>query len=452
MKLNEIISIIINISVMVFRSVRFLIQDSRNFKNKILKRILITIGILFFIRLGAFIPIPGVSQKDLIFYLETHSLSKNFFNNLLDKDTFVIGIFTLNIIPVINASLAIQFLSGILPQIAKMQKEGDLQNRRLIEQWRRYITLIVAIFQSIGIALFLRDILVNWNYMLAFEVIIWLTTGGMIILWLSQMIKEYGLGNGTSIIIAGNILISSPNIAKKLILENSPTPLFLISFVLLLTISLYGMIFLQEGIRKIRLVSGKEITEGNFAQIENYIPLRYCQAGIMPLILTTTLLIIPNYLINIGILPKPAFLNYFSPILIFILACSYWILYFLLVFQFSLFYSKLTLKPKEMSERLQILNIAILIPIIPIYLKEMNVNSFKYIIIKPGIQTTFYLEQVIQRISIIGALGLSIFATLPNFLGYILGLPSLNSLSIVSILILVGVILELLREVVSISY
>nr|QYB18995.1 subunit Y of preprotein-translocase [Climaconeis cf. scalaris]QYB19158.1 subunit Y of preprotein-translocase [Climaconeis cf. scalaris] len=445
MTLNEIRHIIINSSVMVFRSIRFFIQDS---KNKILKRILITIGILFFIRLGAFIPIPGVNQKDLIFYLQTHSLPKNFISNLLNEDTFVIGIFTLNIIPAINASIFIQFLSAILPQIAKMQKEGDLQNRRLLEQWTRYITLIMAIFQSIGIALFLRDILFNWNYMLAFEIIIWLTTGGMIVLWLSQMIKEYGLGNGTSIIIAGNILISAPTIFKTVISENSSTPLFLISFVLLLTISLYGMVFLQEGIRKIKLVSGKEITENNFRQIENYIPLRYCQAGIMPLILTTTLLVIPNYLINVGILPKPAFLNYFSPILIFILACSYWIFYFLLVFQFSLFYSKLTLKPKEISERLQIMNIAILIP------EEITLNNsrYRYIIIKSGIQTTFYLEQVIERVSVIGALGLSIFATLPNFLGYILGFPSLNGLSIISILILVGVILELLREVAGISY
>ena len=105
--------------------------------------------------------------------------------------------------------------------MAKLQKEGDFEGRRKISRLTRFITLIWAIIQSVGVTLYLKQILFDWNYLLAFQIVIWLTTGAMIVLWLSELITDYGLGNGASLLIYTNIISNLPNLFKKIIVENS---------------------------------------------------------------------------------------------------------------------------------------------------------------------------------------------------------------------------------------
>ena len=186
--------------------------------NIILKRLLLTIGIVLFIRIGTFFPVPGINPIDLAFYLQSHSVTRNLVSTFSGNDTFVIGLFTLNIFPYINATIFTQFLVGFLPQLSKMQKEGDLESRRSINRLTRFITLIWAIIQSTALAFYLKQVLFNWSYSLAFEIVLWLTTGAMIVLWLSELITDYGLGNGSSILIYTNIISNLPNFSKKLIL------------------------------------------------------------------------------------------------------------------------------------------------------------------------------------------------------------------------------------------
>jgi preprotein translocase subunit SecY len=160
----------------------------------------------------------------------------------------------------------------------------------------------------------------------------------------------------------------------------------------------------------------------------NYIPLRFNQAGVMPIILTTAILVVPNYISNLGLLPK---IN--LPINFESLKFVYWIGYFLLILAFSLFYSTIVLNPKDISDQLQ--KMAVTIPGI-----------------RPGVQTTFYLKQLMRRISLIGATMLATLATLPNFIESTLNITSLNGLSTTSLLILAGVVLDLVREVKNIYY
>ena len=167
----------------------------------LLKRLLITIGILFFIRVGTFLPVPGINHSDLAFYIQSHSVTKSLVSTFSGDDTFVIGLFTLNIFPYINASILIQLILGFSPNLAKLQKDGDLEGRRTINKLTRFITLILAIVQSVSLSFYLKQILFDWNYTLAAEIVIWLTTGAMIVLWLSEIITEYGLGNGASLLI-----------------------------------------------------------------------------------------------------------------------------------------------------------------------------------------------------------------------------------------------------------
>lgn len=400
----------------------------------ILKRILITIGILLLIRIGTFLPIPGINHSNLAFYIQTHSVTRSLVSTFAGENTFVIGLFTLNIFPYINASILVQLILGLSPKLSKLQKEGDLEGRRSINRLTRFITLIWAIIQSVGLSLYLKQILFNWSYTLAFEIVIWLTTGAMIVLWLSELITDYGLGNGASLLIYTNIISSLPNLTRTIFVENGSefTAFSTIGVFLILLVSLYGIVFLQEGVRIIPLISSKQLNQSalqdNSIQSNNYIPLRFNQAGVMPIILTTAILVVPNYINNSGLLPKVNFpINFES------LGFLYWIGYFVLILTFSSFYSTIVLNPKDIADQLQ--KMAVTIPGV-----------------RPGIQTTFYLKQVMKRITLVGATMLAILATVPNFLESTLSVTSLNGLSATSLLILAGVVLDLVREVKNIYY
>ena len=401
---------------------------NKKIKNVLLNRLLFSLGILLLIRIGTFLPVPGINQSDLAFYIQRHSVAKNLISTFSGENTFVIGLFTLNIFPYINATIFIQLLLGFSPKLAKLQKEGDFEGRRTISRLTRFITLIWAIIQSVGITLYLRQVLFDWNYILASEIILWLTTGAMIVLWLSELITDYGLGNGASLLIYTNIISNLPTLLKKLISENSENST-IFSFIiisLLIFTSLYGIVFLQEGIRKIPLISSKQLNQLSLQNtINNYLPLRFNQAGVMPIILTTTILVIPNYIVNLGIFDWFSFLPSFKFL--------YWVGYFGLILAFSSFYSSIVLNPKDISDQLQ--KMAVTIPGV-----------------RPGLQTTFYLKQVIKRITLIGATILATLTVVPNFIESTLNITGLNGLSTTSLLILAGVVLDLMREIDNIYY
>jgi len=410
------------------------VKINKEIKDIILKRLFISLGVLLLIRIGTFLPVPGINHTDLAFYLQRHSVTKSLVSTFSGDDTFVIGLFTLNIFPYINASILIQLILGFSPKLSKLQKEGDLEGRRSINRLTRLITLGWAIIQSLSLAFYLKQILFDWNYFLAIEIVIWLTTGAMIVLWLSELITDYGLGNGASLLIYTNIISSLPNLCNKIFAENNGnfTIFSVLGIGILIFASLYGIVFLQEGFRMIPLISSKQLNQASSQQDSlannNYIPLRFNQAGVMPIILTTAILVVPNYISNLGLLPKIDFpINFES------LKFVYWIGYFLLILIFSSFYATIVLNPKDISDQLQ--KMAVTIPGV-----------------RPGVQTTFYLKQVMKRITLVGATMLATLATVPNFIESTFNITSLNGLSTTSLLILAGVVLDLVREVKNIYY
>lgn len=398
----------------------------------LLKRLLLSVGILLFIRMGTFLPIPGINHGHLAFYIQQHPITKNLVSTFSGNDTFVIGLFTLNIFPYINASIMVQLITGLIPSISKLQKEGGGEGRRAITRLTRLITFGWALIQSSSIAFYLKRALFNWTPLLAFEIILWLATGAMIVLWLSELITEYGLGNGASLLIYTNIISSLPNLGKKLITENTGN-LTLISGLgigFLFFIAISGIITLQESARIVPLISSKQLGQTQSlvskTKSNNYIPLRFNQAGVMPIILTTAILVLPNYITNLGVFPLltiPIFLKSSKII--------YWVSYFILILIFSSFYSTIVLNPKDISQELQ--KMAVSIPGI-----------------RPGLATTFYLKQVMKRVTFFGAIILAILATLPNIVEGILNVSSFNGLGTTSLLILVGVVLDISREMKSI--
>ena len=405
-----------------------------NDKNILLNRLLLSLGILIFIRIGTFLPVPGINHSHLAFYLERHSMTKSLVSTFAGNDTFVIGIFTLNIFPYINASIVMQLLVSVFPSLSKLQKEGGGEGRRTINKLTRLITLGFASIQSFSLAFYLKRALFDWDIYLAAQIMIWLTTGAMIVLWLSEIITEYGLGNGASLLIYTNIVSNLPNFGKNLFVQATEN-VSIISWgfiSILFFVAIYGIVLLQEGTRVVPLISSKQLTKTTEAFTtsslleNNYIPLRFNQAGVMPIILTTAVLVIPNYISSAGLLPfitLPIFLKSSKII--------YWVTYFMLILLFSSFYSTIVLNPKDIANDLQ--KMAVSIPGV-----------------RPGIETTFYLKKVMQRVTYLGAIMLSILATLPNLIEAIIPGSSFNGLGTTSLLILVGVILELSREIRSI--
>jgi len=397
----------------------------------IIKRLFISIVIIFFIRIGNFIPIPEINHFQLAQYIETNSLTKSLINTFSSEDTVIIGLFTLNIFPYINASIFVQLIIAFSPPLSALQKEGGSNARRSLNRLTRFITLIWAIIQSVSLSLYLRPIFFDWNLLFFCNTAIWLTTGAMIVLWLSEIITDYGLGNGASLLIYINIVSNLPNLYKNLLQTNieNLTRLALLKISIMLFLSLLGIILLQDGTRLIPLLSSKQLKNiTNSQEIAFYLPLRFNQAGVMPIVITASLLVIPNYLITLGILPSLNFKNLqiFSNLI-------YWTAYFLLILFFSSFYSKIILNPKDISNQLQ--KMAVVIPGI-----------------RSGLETTFYLKKVMGRLNFLGTSVLAIVATFPNLLEVILNVSNLKGLSTTSLLIMTGVLVDISKEVDEIIY
>ena len=409
-------------------------KNSNKRREILLPRILLTIGVLLLIRTGTFLPVPGIDSLDLDSYIQRTPVAKNLISTFAGDNVFVIGLFTLNIFPFVNATILVQLLTAFSPRLAQLQKEGDFEGKRTISRLTRNITLLVSIGQSVGIALYLRPALFEWNILLASEIVLWLTSGAMIVLWLSEIITDYGLGNGSSLLIYINIVSNLPNLSKKLLLETSETSGFL-SFASIMIIvglglaSFYGIVFLQNGILRIPLISARQLNQSSFQNRNrkaNYLPLGFNQAGVMPVILTTSFLVVPRYLINLGIFPWLNVLGSIESNLF--LQFVYWVGYFVLILSFSSFYSSIISNPKDLSDQLQ-------------------KRAVKIYGVRPGVATVLYLKREIQRMTRFGALLLANLTIIPNFIESIFHLTGLNGLSTTSFLILGGVILDLKREI-----
>ena len=222
-------------------------------KDTITKKILFTIFIVIIIRLGNFIPVPNVDQRYLINILNANPSLKTFFNS----ENLILSVFSLGIIPNINASILIQLLVSAIPYLERLQKEEGETGRRQIKQYTRSLTLLIAILESFSIAFSLRPILFNWNLAICSEIVLALTTGSMIILWLSDLITENGIGNGSSIVITLNILSVLPNTIKT-ITESGNIISILFNFISF-TILIIGIIYVQEAVRIIPLISAKQL-------------------------------------------------------------------------------------------------------------------------------------------------------------------------------------------------
>lgn len=401
--------------------------------NLLRQKILKILGLLILIRLGLYIPVPGV---DLDIFSQNQITNSMFgFAKNLTGSSFL-GVGSLGILPYINSSIVIQLLTPIIPYLEKLQKEEGELGRRQINLYTRYLTFGWALILSSAIAFFfIKPVIFNWNLGLALNIIASLTTGSMISMWFAELITNESLGNGSSMIIFINIIGSIPASFNELGEKFSGNTSFnglvtvgeaLIAYILIVLI----IVLVQDAYKKINIISARQLnfnySEQNVSNSEfknSYIPIKLNQGGIMPLVFSTTIATLLFYPLQL------LFAQLFSKTgieLAGVLTALSFTLNIILVVFFSSFYALLVLKPKDLSE---------------------NLAKMAYTIpgLRQGKQTTQYIEQVISRLAFMGGLFLAFLAFFPILLGNIFDVNIFKNLT--SLLILIGVITDVTSQI-----
>lgn len=391
------------------------------------QKITITLGILILFRFIAHIPVPGVNL----------GLLKNFFaqNQLLSLlDIFSGGtlanfsIAALGLNPYINASVMMQLLTLVSPQLAELSKEGEY-GRAKINQYTRIITIPLAIVQALGMYGILRsqNIIGTLSPLTLVALVASMLAGTMIMIFLGQLINQFGVGNGISMIIFAGIVASLPVTAVQAIsvsdFSNPQTILNLIIFAVMAIGLVLAIVMVEEAILRIPIHYAKR------AQV-TYLPIKVDTAGVMPIIFAVSLATLPSLAGQyLGKLSNPliadpalALARIFQPD-----SYAYIIFYFLLVIGFTFFYTSVVFKPKDIAEELR--------------------KSGGFIPgIRPGLSTEKRLKYLINRVIVIGAVFLGLIAVSPSIVQKMTGLTTLT-IGGTSILIVVSVVIELTRKI-----
>ena len=409
---------------------------SQLFLNKELRsRVLTTLGLLLLVRIGIYIPMPGIDREAFKTFIDQGGQLIGFLDIFTGGGISTLGIFALGILPFINASIIIQLLTASLPVLEDLQKNEGEAGRRKIAQITRYVSLGWGLLQSIIFSLILRQYAIEGISQTTFvlQTSIALVTGSMLVMWFSEIITEKGIGQGASLVIFLNIVATLPKALSSTI-EKAQTGdrgdvlgIAVLLGVFLLTI--VGIIFVQEGARRIPIVSAKRQI-GNTTLLptrQSYLPLKLNAGGVMPIIFASALIFLPITIANVT----------GNPILI-KLASSlnpgssnpwpYAITFFALILGFSYFYASLTINPVDVASNLKKGGVAI--PGV-----------------RPGTNTANYLAGIQNRLTLLGGLFLGSVAIIPAAVERATNVQTFQGLGATSLLILVGVAIDTAKQV-----
>lgn len=426
------------------------------------EKIFWTLGMILAFRFFVHVPIGGINHD----VLNRIFSSSNFLGGFLD---FFSGgalakfsIVAMGITPYINASIIMQLMTGVIPKLEELQKEGGEAGRKQIQGYTRYLTLVLAAIQSFGMSTFLWrsgaatgfDPAGPFPWLFVLGTVTVLMAGTMFIMWLGEVITERGIGNGASLMIFAGIIAAFPTYVKRtgeLMSSGGVSGFAVGALILSLLVMLVAIVFVQEGQRRIPVQSAKRTTSGGRVPGgHQYIPLRVNQGGVMPLIFASSLLIFPTTIAQF--LGKPATTNVlWNPSagsafwawdnlkaiilhglnsLMAALSPSGWlyfIVYFSLIMFFAYFYASLVLNPHDLAENLKKYG-----SFVPGY--------------KPGKPTEKFIEDVLNRITFAGGIFLGLIAVLPYLVERATGVTTLQGLGSTALLIIVGVAIDLYNQ------
>lgn len=396
-------------------------------------RLLVTLGLLILVRLGIYIPVPGIDREAFATAVQDLPFL-GFLNIFTGGGLSALGIFALGILPYINASIIMQLLTSAVPALEDLQKnEGEI-GRRKIAQITRYVALGWAIIQSTGITVgLLRPYALNDGAWFVVETVIAITAGSMFVMWVSELITERGLGNGASLLIFVNIVAVLPQTLANTIDYAQTGGRQAIAQVLILVlvflVMIVGIVFVQEGTRRIPIISARrQVGRRLYRERTSYLPLRLNQGGVMPIIFASAVLVLPSSVS--GFAEGTPFSGLLNQITLALRPGTIWyvVVYSLLILFFSYFYASLVSNPEDIAQNL----------------KKMGTSIPG---IRPGKATVAYLEGVLNRLTLLGAIFLTVVATVPTFVERATGVTTFQGFGATSLLILVGVAIDTAKQV-----
>jgi len=396
------------------------------------KKLFFTLAIFLFFRIFAFLPVSVINLAKLkILFGQSQFLS---LLDIFSGGTLInFSIMALGLNPYINASIILQLLSVIFPQLEQLSKEGEY-GRFKMNQYTRFLTVPLTVVQSIGIYVLLKNqqIIGNLSPLEFFSFVFTLVAGSFILIWFGELISEFGLGNGISLIIFAGIVGRIPVLLGKT--ASTITQETVINFIVFLVVAVVviaAVVFINEAVRRIPVYYAKRI-KGNkvYQGATNYLPLKLNQAGVIPIIFAVSFVLFPQLAGNfLQYAKQPAvaavarfLVTTFNPS-----GLVYNLLYFFLVIGFTYFYTIIVFNPQKISEEIQ---------------KQGGFIPG----IRPGTATKQYLEQVLYKITSVGALFLGLVAITPTLVSALTGMSGLV-IGGTSILIVVSVILESFKTV-----
>ena len=408
--------------------------------HELRQRIFYTLALLFLVRLGAHITIPGVDTA-----LLTESMKNATTDNLFGLyDLFVGGafsnaaIFALGIMPYISASIIIQLMGAVVPYIQKLQQEGE-EGRKKITQWTRYGTVAISAMQAWGVTIRLSNIQVQGmpivpeavgGYMWVLSTIIILTAGTVLMMWMGEQITEKGIGNGISLIIFIGIIARFPHAIFDEIRLISAGQKNIIGEIIILIFMFFiiaGVVLVTQGTRRIPVQYAKRVVGRKiYGGVTQYIPLRVNTAGVMPIIFAQSIMFIPNTVLSF--FPDNEFLQNISGLFVYD-SPVYSTIYALMIVFFTYFYTAIAFNPKDVADNMK---------------KQGGFIPG----IRPGKQTSEFIDNILTKITLPGSIFLAIVAILPAFIsGFGVSGQFAQFFGGTSLLIIVGVALDTLQQI-----
>jgi len=411
---------------------RFLRPIISAFKSKdIRKKLLFTAFAFLVFRFAAHVPAPGVdnqSLKQLFAGSQFLSLLDIFSGGTLAN----FSIMALGLGPYINASIIFQLLTMVVPKLEELSKEGEY-GRQIIGRYTRLLTVPLAAFQSFGMIAILRQqgITITTDVVSITGMVITMVAGTVFLMWLGELITEYGIGNGISLLIFGGIVGRYPvSFAQTMFISETLQVTNIIVFLTMSLSVIAGICFVNEARRQITISYAKRIRgKGGYGGQKSHLPLRVNQAGVIPIIFAVSLVLFPSMIgkylqtVSIPLLANigRTLVNLFDPS-----SFSYNLIYFLLVIGFTYFYTAITFNPAKIAE-------------------EIKKHGGFIPGIRPGRPTKEFLNKILTRITFAGAIFLGLIAILPSIARSITGVTTM-AIGGTGILIVVSVVLETVKS------
>ena len=396
------------------------------------RKFLYLLGFLAVFRLISSIPIPGIDALRLRQFFEANQffgLLNLFSGGALGN----LSIMMLGVGPYITGSIIMQLLTMIFPQLKELQQEEGEAGKQKFNQYSRLLTVPLAFVQGFGLLTILerQGILQFLTFYEKFANVIIVAAGSILLMWIGELISEYALGNGVSLLIFAGIVASFPSDLRQTFLAFDATQLpTLIAFTAIAIITVAAVVFISEGDRPVPVYYAKRIRGMRmYGGTTTYLPLKVNQAGVIPIIFALSILLFPQMIGTFLSRFSNVILAKISQVLVSFTQTSilYAVLYFILVFLFTYFYTAVTFDPEALSTNLQ-------------------KNGAFIPGIRPGPSTADYISKVLSRITLLGAVFLGFIAILPLIMQYLTGIASL-ALGGTSILIVVSVVLDLMKKI-----